>query len=210
MKLPETAKAQEEQRVKLAAERERAQRDEAQRLLAEQQRTKVASVDRKEPTNPSLAGLSSEIRNVPPTQAAPVSSDPCERDGAMLAHLRSNPSLEAVIQFERSLTCEKLRAQALRLAGEPVVGRQCRAGHCRSGCPRKASRHCRAAGCGCRAAAPAPPPAPKQEAAPKPPADPPKVAVATAEPGPACKQDEARLSKIRANPSLVRTGRARA
>src|SRR5205807_1533253 len=47
-----------------------------------------------------------------------------------------------------------------------------------------------------------PPPAPKQEAAPKPPADPPKVAVATVEREPACKQDEARLSKIRANPSL--------
>src|SRR5207245_674217 len=107
----EAVKAQDEQRVKLAAERERTQREEAQRLLAEQQRTKVASVDRKEP---SLAGLSSEIRNVP-TQAAPASTDSCERDGAMLAHLRSNPSLEAVIEFERSLTCEKLRAQTLRL-----------------------------------------------------------------------------------------------
>src|SRR5204862_4388327 len=81
-------------------------------LLPEQQRTKAASVDRKEP---SLAGLSSETRNVPPTQTAPASADPCERDAAMLAHLRSNPSLEAVMQFERSLTCEKLRAQALRL-----------------------------------------------------------------------------------------------
>lgn len=193
----EASRAQEEQRVKLAAERERAQREEVQRLLAEQQRTKVASVDRKEP---SLAGLSSEIRNVPPTQAAPAASaDPCERDGAMLAHLRSNPSLEAVVQFERGLTCEKLRAQALRLQESlssvanatpaiavPVV-------------PAKPA-----------AIVPPPPlavvapplPAPKQEAAPKPPADSPRVAVATVEPAPACKQDEARLSKIRANPSL--------
>lgn len=197
----EAAKAQEEQRVKLAAERERAQREEAQRLLAEQQRTKVASVDRKEP---SLAGLSSEIRTVPPTQAAPAASaDPCERDGAMLAHLRSNPSLEAVVQFERSLTCEKLRAQALRLQESlssvantapaiavPVV-------------PAKpAAIVPRPPVAVVAPPPPAPPPVPKQEAAPKPPADPPKVAVATVEPGPACKQDEARLSKIRANPSL--------
>jgi len=186
----EAAKAQEEQRVKLAAERERAQREEAQRLMAEQQRTKVASVDRKEP---SLAGLSSEIRNVPPTQAAPASTDPCERDGAMLAHLRSNPSLEAVIQFERSLTCEKLRAQALRLQesltsvanAAPVIAAPVVPAKPATVVPPPA-------------VVVAPPPAPKQEAA----QNPPKVAVATVAPGPACKQDEARLSKIRANPSL--------
>jgi uncharacterized caspase-like protein len=191
----EAVKAQDEQRVKLAAERERAQREEAQRLLAEQQRTKVASVDRKEPLNPSLAGLSSEIRNVPPAQAAPVSTDPCERDGAMLAHLRSNPSLEAVVQFERSLTCEKLRAQALRLQeslssvanAAPAIA-----------VPVVPAKPAAIVPPPVAVVAPAPPPAPKQEAAP----NPPKVAVATVEPGPACKQDEARLSKIRANPSL--------
>ncbi len=180
----EAAKAQEEQRVKLAAERERAQREEAQRLLAEQQRTKVASVDRKEP---SLAGLSSEIRNVPPTEAASASADPCERDGAMLAHLRNNPSLEAVIQFERSLTCEKLRAQALRLQeslssvanAAPVVA-----------VPVAPAKPVTVVPPQVTVVAPAPPPAPS------------KVAVATVEPRPACKQDEARLSKIRANPSL--------
>jgi len=184
----EAAKAQDEQRVKLAAERERAQREEAQRLLAEQQRTKIASVDRKEP---SLAGLSSEIRNVPATQAAPASADPCERDAAMLAHLRSNPSLEAVMQFERSLTCEKLRAQALRLQeslssvanAAPVIAVPVVPAKPAIVVPPPVTIV-------------APPPAPK------PPADPPKVAVATVEPGLACKQDEARLSKIRANPSL--------
>src|SRR5207342_3241657 len=111
----EAAKAQDEQRVRFAAERERKEREDAQRALAERQRTKIANVDRKEPANPSLAGLSSDIRNVPPTQAAPMPSDPCERDGAMLAHLRSNPSFEGVVQFERGLTCEKLRAQVMRL-----------------------------------------------------------------------------------------------
>src|SRR6266702_274603 len=180
----EAAKAQEEQRVKLAAERERAQREEAQRLLAEQQRTKVASVDRKEP---ALAGLSAEIRNVPPTEAASASADPCERDGAMLAHLRNNPSLEAGIHLERSLTCEKLRAQALRLQeslssvanAAPVVA-----------VPVAPAKPVTVVPPQVTVVAPAPPPAPS------------KVAVATVEPRPACKQDEARLSKIRANPSL--------
>lgn len=197
----EAARVQEEQRVKLAAERERAQREEAQRLQAEQQRTKIASVDRKEP---SLAGLSSEIRNLPPTQAAPSSADPCERDGAMLAHLRSNPSLEAVTQFERSLTCEKLRPQALRLQesltsvanATPAVA-----------VPVVPAKPATVAPPQATVVAPPPqpqaaPPAPRQEAAPKP-ADPPKTVVATAEPAPGCKQDEARLSKIRANPSLA-------
>jgi hypothetical protein len=51
-------------------------------------------------------------------------------------------------------------------------------------------------------AAPPPPAGPKQEAAPKPP-EPPKVAAATASPATDCKQDEARLAKIRANLSLT-------
>jgi hypothetical protein len=51
-------------------------------------------------------------------------------------------------------------------------------------------------------AAPPPPAGPKQEAAPKPP-EPPKIVVAKASPAAECKQDEARLAKIRANPSLA-------
>jgi uncharacterized caspase-like protein len=193
----EAAKVQEEQRVKLAAERERVQREEAQRLQAEQQRTKVASVDRKEP---SLAGLSSEIRNVPPAHAAPASSDPCERDAAMLAHLRSSPSLEAVMQFERSLTCEKLRAQALRLQESLSSVANAEQAVAAPVIPAKPAV---VAPPPVAIVVPPPPAAPKQEAAPNPPANPPKVAVATAQPAPACKQDEARLSKIRANPSLA-------
>ena len=60
----EAAKAQEEQRVKLAAERERKLREEAAQLLAEQTRTKIAAIDRKEPSPPSLAGISTEIRTI--------------------------------------------------------------------------------------------------------------------------------------------------
>ena len=189
----DAAKTEEEQRLKQSAERERRERDEAQRLLAEQQRTRIASVDRKEPSSPSLAGPSSEIRTVTPTPAAPPSGDPCERDGAMLAHVRSNPSLEAVARLEQGLSCEKLRAQVLRLRESlssvanvtPAVAAPIRP-----------------------AATPppplvvvAPPAPPKLEAAPKP--EPPRVATASVDVPAACKQDEARLLRIRANPALA-------
>ncbi|MBR1214283.1 caspase family protein [Bradyrhizobium sp. JYMT SZCCT0180] len=193
----EAAKAQEEQRVKLAAERERKLREEAAQLLAEQARTKIAAIDRKEPTSPSLAGISTDIRTLPPpTEAAPSFADPCDRDGAMLAQLRSNPSLEAVTELERSLSCEKLRAQILRLRESlsavanvaPAIAAQSKPIVEKTAPPPAV------------VIAPPPPAAPKQEAAPKPP-EPPKVAVATVAPAPECKKDEARLAKIRANPS---------
>ncbi|MBR1156544.1 caspase domain-containing protein [Bradyrhizobium sp. JYMT SZCCT0428] len=193
----EAAKAQEEQRVKLAAERERKLREEAAQLLAEQAWTKIAAIDRKEPTSPSLAGISTDIRTVPPpTEAAPSPADPCDRDSAMLAQLRSNPSLEAVTELERSLSCEKLRAQILRLReslsavanAAPAIAAQVKPVVEKIAPPPALV-----------IASPPPPAAPKQEAAPKPPE--PKVAVATVAPAPECKKDEARLAKIRANPS---------
>jgi len=193
----EAAKAQdkalEEQRVRLAAERERKQREEAQLALAEQARTKIAA------TNPSLAGISTEIRTPTPTPAAPAADQPCDRDGAMLAQLRSNPTLEGIAQLEASLTCEKLRAQVMRLReslssvanAAPAIAAQVKSAIAEKIVPPPV------------VVAPSPPPvAPKQEAAPKPP-EPPKNAVATVEPAPGCKQDEARLSRIRANPSLA-------
>lgn len=192
----EAAKAQEEQRVKLAAERERKLREEAAQLLAEQTRTKLAAaIDRKEPSPPSLAGISTEIRTIPPPPAAPTAADqPCDRDGAMLAQLRSNPSLEAVAELERSLSCEKLRAQVMRLRESLSSVANVAPGIVAKIIPPPVVV---AAPPPPVVIAPAPPPvAPKQEAAP----EPPKV-VAAVGAAPNCKQDEARLAKIRANPS---------
>ena len=191
----EAAKAQEEQRVKLAAERERKQREEAAAIAGRA----GADQDRRD-QRPSLAGISTEIRTIPPTPAPPVADQPCDRDGAMLAQLRSNPSLEGVAQLEASLTCEKLRAQVMRLReslssvanAAPGVAAQVK-----SAIAEKI----------------VPPPvvvAPRRR---RPPRNrkprrsrrrrPPKVVVATVTPAPECKQDEARLSKIRSNPSLA-------
>jgi hypothetical protein len=189
----EAAKVQEEQRAKLAAERERKQREDAMQLAAEQARTKIAA------TNPSLAGISKEIRTVPPTPAPPVADQPCDRDGALLAQLRSNPTIEGIAQLEASLTCEKLRAQVMRLreslssvanVAPAVVAKIAPPPVVVAAPPPPVV-----------IAPPSPPVGPKQEAAPKP--EPPKVAVAKLAPAAECKQDEARLSKIRANPSIA-------
>jgi hypothetical protein len=128
-----------------------------------------------------------------------VADQPCDRDGAMLAQLRSNPSLVGVIQLEASLACEKLRAQVTRLRESlssvanfsPSVA-----------APNKPAVAEKIVPPVVVAPPPAPPVAPKQEAAPKPP-EPPKTVVATVAPTADCKQDEARLTKIRANPSLT-------
>jgi hypothetical protein len=180
----EAAKALEEQRVRIAAERERKQREEALQLLAEQARTKIAA------TSPSLSGISTEIRTVPPTPAAPVADHPCDRDGAVLAQLRSNPSLEGIAQLEASLSCEKLRAQVMRLRESLTSVAHVAPGTAAQVKPAIAAKII------------PPPVAPKQEAAPKPP-ETPKVAVATVAPASSCKQDEARLARIRANPALA-------
>ena len=83
----------------------------------------------------------------------------------MLAQLRSNPSLEAVVQFERSLTCEKLRAQALRLQESlSSIANAAQA----IGVPVVPAKPAIVAPPPVATVAP-PPPAPKQEAAPKPP-----------------------------------------
>jgi hypothetical protein len=114
--------------------------------------------------------------------------------------LRSNPSPEGIAQLEASLTCEKLRAQVTRLRESlssianvaPAI------------VPKIIPPPAVVAAPPPPVLIPAAPPAagPKQEAAPKPP-EPPKVAVATLAPATECKQDEARLAKIRANPSLA-------
>jgi hypothetical protein len=130
--------------------------------------------------------------------AAPGSADPCERDSATLAHLRSSPSLDGVVQFERGLTCEKLRPQVMRLResltsvanATPVVT-----------APAVPAKPAIVAPSPVVVFGPPPPVAARQEAAPKPPAGAPKVSVATGDPGPVCRQEEARLAKIRANPS---------
>jgi hypothetical protein len=185
-------KAQQEQLMKLAAERERKQREEALQAQAEQARTKLAAIDHK---GPSLAGMSNEIRTATP--AAPVADQACDRDGATLAKLRSNPSLEAVAQLESSLGCEKLRPQVTRLRESLSSVANVASGVVAETRPAVTEKMIPPP-----VVVASPPPAAKPEAAPKPPEEP-KLAAANLQPPSNCKEEEARLAKIRANPSAA-------
>lgn len=130
-----------------------------------------------------------------PSPAQPAASGAnCDQDATRLAQLRSAPSLEAVIAFERELSCDRLRPQVARLreslAPAPPP-------------PAAPSPVQPAAG-----NATSPPPSTVQPApAPK---TPDQVAnlnsqpsSATSEDTPACRRDEARLARLRAKPTFA-------
>lgn len=135
--------AEREAAVKFQAEREsaRLQAEAAQRLQDEQKRTKIAGLERQDvivaappsPTLPSRPLQSPALPNSdiqPPSalvtnpkapSAAPLqppavsTGQNCDQDRAKLAALRSSPSADAIVQFERELTCDRLRPQVARL-----------------------------------------------------------------------------------------------
>ena len=173
--------------------------------------TKSAGVERQDLTgpNPASPNLQSTLPVTPapkaavePAQQAPTaaSNKSCDQDNARLAHLRSGGSLDEVVQFERELGCDRLRPQVARLRESlggpaptaPVI----------------------------EAAKPVIAP-PVVAALPEPPASPPAAirnaetpsrietpgpsppSVPAADQTPACKRDEARLTRLRASPSLA-------
>ncbi|WP_315832439.1 caspase family protein [Bradyrhizobium prioriisuperbiae] len=217
----EEQRRQDEARAKAAeSERARAEREAAQRLQDEQRRNQTARLDppalAPDPPRPNarqqVAAVERQDLKAPETRPEaridpvvtpplppPVSStQSCEQDNARLTRLRSNPTLNEITQFERELGCERLRPQVVRL--RESLGP--------AALPSAASASA-------EPIRPPPPPAavqPRPEP-PKPPEQqanlnslpaaqpvPPAIAV---DQGPACKQDEARLAKLRANPSLA-------
>lgn len=113
----ETAqRLQEQQRIKLAAvERERAERGAAQRLQDEQ-RTKAAAADQQiAPSLPSSNNTTVAALEPAPSPTEAASSASCDQDRARLARLRSSPSRDEIIKFERELSCDRLRPQLVRL-----------------------------------------------------------------------------------------------
>ncbi|MGY8668490.1 caspase family protein [Bradyrhizobium sp. UFLA05-109] len=50
-----------------------------------------------------------------PAQPAPEITDPCVRDEARLARLRANPAPDEITNFQREVTCKRLRPQVQRL-----------------------------------------------------------------------------------------------
>jgi len=110
---------QEEERAKqAAAERERAARESAQRQQDEQ-RIKVADLERQKPQGSAPSPASSSGSGGTTTAALQPSPAllevSCQKDQDRLVRLRSNPSRDEIVQFERELTCEQLRPQLVRL-----------------------------------------------------------------------------------------------
>ena len=203
---------------------QQARQQQAARLLEQGKTDQDASGSPARPGPTKLAGVERQDLNATPQATAPAAQAPkalaepapqppaaasnksCDQDNAKLARLRGGASVDEVIQFESTLTCERLRPQVARLreslGGTPPA----------LSAPEPAGP----------AVASGPPPAPpavqtatlqsldKPPAKPEPPAPPERPAdlksqpkAAPANPIAACKQDEARLARLRANPSLA-------
>jgi caspase domain-containing protein len=117
-----------------------------------------------------------------PPPAASSQAEVCKADEARLTRLRADPSVEALTQLARELACEDLRPQVQRLM-ESLGGD-----------PAAAAKPAQIA-----VAAPSPIAIKPVQAAPVPPAP---TKVAALSPDQACKADEARLARLRADPSV--------
>jgi uncharacterized caspase-like protein len=168
---------------------------------------KLAGVERLDLNNPNLQNTAPAAESpkaaTEATQqsSAPSSSKSCDQDGAKLARLRSGASLEEVVQFEAGLSCDRLRPQVARLRESLSAG------------PASAAPVTQAP----KSLAAVPPASPVTlQSADKPakaetanPAEhlpdiksQPKASV-SADPTLECKRDEARLTRLRANPALA-------
>lgn len=216
----EEQRRQDEARTKaVEAERARTEREAAQRLQDEQQRKaaridppapapetlrpprpdaqqKVAAVERQDLPIPDTRPAARIDPVVTPALPPPVSStQSCEQDNARLTRLRGNPTLNEITQFERELGCERLRPQVVRLR-ESIAPASSAPSASASTAPLRPPPAVQPR--------PEPPKLPEQQAnlnsLPAAQPTPPAIAV---DQTPACKQDEARLAKLRANPSLA-------
>jgi hypothetical protein len=80
----------------------------------DQSSTRIAGVERVD-TAPSIAGKPSTSVESSSSAGAAASDQACERDRARLTRLRGNPVRDEIVQFERELSCERLRLQLVRL-----------------------------------------------------------------------------------------------
>lgn len=208
---------QDEQRAKFAeADRARAEREATQRQQDEQQRKavttdpaavaqdaprpprpdgqqKIAAVERQDVKFPEARPEAKVEPAAPAPAPAASSSQSCPQDNVRLARLRSNPTLDEIVQFERELGCERLRPQVVRL--RESLG------------PATAAPIVSVTAEPVRPAPPIAPPRPEPQKQPEQqanfqPSPQPSPSVVVADQAPACKQDEARLAKLRANPSF--------
>jgi hypothetical protein len=165
---------------------------------AQQQQARV------DPNPPAAAGGAAEQRLAPALAVAPaIVVDPCKAEQEKLIRLRADPTRDEIVRLERELSCEKLRAQVVRLR-ESVIGAlpAGEAGKPGSSGPAAAAP----GGAPGRESASAAPPRPGNEAK-RPAAEPeaaqrrPEDGAAVAAGRDACERDQERLARLRSGPT---------
>lgn len=128
---------------------------------------------------------------------AAASAQACDREATRLAQLRSSPSLQEVSAFEQGLTCERLRPQVARLRESlaPAAPPPAELLQPTATAPPPAATTAPANGTGASNANAPPLRVAEQEM-------PSRNTPAPIDQSAACKKDEARLARLRANPSL--------
>jgi uncharacterized caspase-like protein len=162
---------------------------------------KLAAVERQDVNNgvqnapPAPQAPKASIAPKQQSAASPPNNSSCDQDSAKLARLRNGASIEELLQFEKELSCDRLRPQVARLH-ESLIGT--------SAPVAVASESAKPAG-GTSVAALSPL-APTVQSTQNPPKFAPSAPPASAtapDSMETCKQDEARLSRLRATQSLV-------
>jgi hypothetical protein len=163
---------------------------------------------------PKLAGIERQdvnngLQNTPPAAQAPKASiappqqsatspsndGSCDQDNAKLARLRNGASVEELLQFERELSCDRLRPQVARLH-ESLIGSSAPAA--------VASESAKpSGGTSVAALTPQAPAVQSAQNAPKSAARAPPVSATAPDQMETCKRDESRLSRLRATQSLA-------
>lgn len=191
---------QDEQRTKTPAEAQKIQGQQDSPAGRVGDSPKLAAVERQD--------LNNGLQNTPPVMAPKASSGPpqqstaspsnnssCDQDNAKLARLRNGASIEEFLQFERDLSCDRLRPQVARLH-ESLIG---------TAAPAAVASEAARPATGTSVAALSPQ-APTVQSSPTPPTlapSPPPVSATAPDSIESCKRDESRLSRLRAAQSLA-------
>jgi uncharacterized caspase-like protein len=163
---------------------------------------KLAGVERQDANNHALqnvvpAAQSPKVSIEAPqhSAASPSNNSSCDQETAKLAHLRNGTSIEELLQFERDLSCDRLRPQVARLH-ESLTGASAPAA-----IVNEAAKPI--GGAAVAALAPQAPAVQRTQTPPKSPPNAPPVSATAPDQIEFCKRDESRLSRLRATQSLA-------
>jgi uncharacterized caspase-like protein len=162
---------------------------------------KLAAVERQDVNNglqnapPAMQAPKAPIGPPQQSAASPSNNSSCDQDSAKLARLRNGASIEELLQFERDLSCDRLRPQVARLH-ESLIGTSAPAA--------VANDNARpAGGTSVAALSPQAPAAQSAPTSPKLAPSAPPLSATAPDSKETCQRDESRLSRLRATQSLA-------